>query len=204
MSSTAPGAKIDGEVPQRALDLRFGQRIPGLIVNGRELQAPVFNEHEVRAAAGITMVVGAVAFSFAYFQHQYIPLQAVASFFLLEFLIRVTLGIRYSPVGLAARLLMRNQPPQWVSAKPKRFAWTIGLGIAFAMTIITNSGIRGWTPRSMCLVCLAMMWLESALGLCLGCKLYGWLAGHGWIAKDDAVEICADGSCEVPWAKEVQ
>jgi hypothetical protein len=164
----------------------------------------VFNEHEVRAAAGITMVVGAVAFSFAYFRHQYIPLQAVASFFLLEFLIRVTFGIRYSPVGLAARLLMRNQPPQWVSAKPKRFAWTIGLGIAFAMTIITNAGVRGWTPRSMCLVCLTMMWLESALGLCLGCKLYGWLARRGWIAEDDAFEICADGSCEVPWAKEVQ
>jgi hypothetical protein len=204
VSSTAPRAEIDGGVQQRALNLTFGQRIPGLIVNGTELQAPVFNEHEVRAAAGITMVVGAVAFSFAYFQHQYIPLQAVASFFLLEFLIRVMLGIRYSPVGLAARLLMRSQPPQWVSAKPKRFAWTIGMGIALAMTVITNSGIRGWTPRSMCLVCLTMMWLESALGLCLGCKLYGWLARRGWIAKDDAFEICADGSCALPWAKEGQ
>lgn len=204
MSSTAPRAEINEGVQQRALNLTFGQRIPGLIVDGRELQAPVFNEHEVRAAAGITMVAGAVAFSFAYFQHQYIPLQAVASFFLLEFLIRVMLGIRYSPVGVAARLLMRNQPPQWVSAKPKRFAWTIGLGIALAMTVITNSGIRGWTPRSMCLVCLTMMWLESALGLCLGCKLYGWLARRGWIAKDDAFEVCADGSCRLPWAKEVQ
>ena len=204
MSSTAPRAEIDEGVQNRALGGSFGQRIPGLIVNGKELQAPVFNEHEVRAAAGITMVVGAVAFSFAYFQHQYIPLQAVASFFFLEFLIRVTFGIRYSPVGLAARLLMRSQPPQWVSAKPKRFAWSIGLAIAFAMTIITNSGIRGWTPRSMCLVCLTMMWLESALGLCLGCKLYGWLARRGWVARDDAVEICADRSCEVPWPKELQ
>jgi hypothetical protein len=204
MSSTAPRAEIDAGVQRRALGLSFGERIPGLIVNGRELLAPVFNEHEVRAAAGITMVVGAVAFSFAYFRHQYIPLQAVASFFLLEFLIRVTLGIRYSPVGVVSRLLMRNLPPQWVSAKPKRFAWAIGLGIALSMTIITNSGIRGWTPRSLCLVCLTMMWLESALGLCVGCKLYGWLARRGWIAKDDAIEVCADGSCEVPWAKEVQ
>jgi len=203
VSSTGRRTEIGGGVQQRALGLSFGQRIPGLIVNGRELQAPVFNEHEVRAAAGITMVVGAVAFCFAYFRHQYIPLQVVASFFLLEFLIRVTVGIHYSPVGLAARVLMRSQPPQWVSAKPKRFAWTLGLAIAFAMTIITNSGIRGWTPRSICLLCLTMMWLESALGLCLGCKLYGWLARRGWIAKDDAVEVCADGSCEVPWAKDV-
>jgi hypothetical protein len=204
VASTGPRAEIDGGIEQRALRLSFGQRIPGLIVNGKELRAPVFNEHEVRAAAGITMVVGAVAFSFAYFQHQYVPLQVVASFFLLEFLLRVTLGIRYSPVGVVAQVLMRRQEPQWVSAKPKRFAWTIGLGIAFAMTIITNSGIRGWTPRSMCLICLTMMWLESALGLCLGCKLYGWLARRGWIAKDDAFEICADGSCALPWAKEGQ
>jgi hypothetical protein len=192
VSSTAPRAEIDGGVQQRALNLTFGQRIPGLIVNGTELQAPVFNEHEVRAAAGITMVVGAVAFSFAYFQHQYIPLQAVASFFLLEFLIRVMLGIRYSPVGLAARLLMRSQPPQWVSAKPKRFAWTIGMVIALAMTVITNSGIRGYLPRTMCLICLTLMWLESALGLCLGCKIHALAVKRGWTRIEASGEVCVD------------
>jgi hypothetical protein len=184
--------------------MSYGQRIPGLIVDGRELRAPVFNEHEVRAAAGITMAVGAVAFCWAYFRHQYIPLQAVASFFFVEFLLRVTLGIRYSPVGVVARALMRRQSPQWVSAKPKRFAWSLGLGIAFAMTIITNSGIRGWLPRSMCLVCLTMMWLESALGLCLGCKLHGLLVRRGWAQPDDEYEICADGSCAVPGMKAAQ
>jgi Domain of unknown function (DUF4395) len=201
---TAPAAEIEGSVRERTVGLGFGQRIPGLMVDGRELRGAVFNEHEVRAAAGITMVVGAVAFSFAYFRHQYIPLQAVASFFFLEFLIRVTVGIQYSPVGVVSRVLMRNQPPQWVSAKPKRFAWSIGLGIAFAMTIITNSGIRGWTPRSLCLVCLTMMWLESALGLCLGCKLYGFLVRRGWAEQDDEFEVCADGSCALPYAREAE
>ena len=37
-------------------------------------------------------------------------------------------------------------PPAWVPVKPKRFAWTLGLGMAFAMTVITNSGIRGYLP----------------------------------------------------------
>ena len=188
----------------RAFSLSYGQRIPGLIVDGRELNAPVFNEHEVRAAAGITMAVGAVAFCWAYFRHQYIPLQAVASFFFVEFLLRVTLGIRYSPVGVVSRVLMRNQPPQWVSAKPKRFAWSLGLGIGFAMTIITNSGIRGWLPRSMCLLCLTMMWLESSLGLCLGCKLHGLLVRRGWAQPDEEYEICTDGSCAVPGMKAAQ
>ena len=62
----------------------------------------MFDEHEVRAAAGLTMVIGAVAFAFAYFERQYVPLQIVTAFFVVEFLVRVTLGLRYSPVGVVA------------------------------------------------------------------------------------------------------
>jgi hypothetical protein len=89
-----------------------------------------------------------------------------------------------------------GQPPEWVSAKPKRFAWTLGLGMALAMTVITNIGIRGYLPRTICLICLTLMWMESALGLCLGCKVYGLLLRRGWIGADPEVEVCADGSCE--------
>jgi hypothetical protein len=176
----------------------FGQRMSGLVVNGRELRAPVFNENEVRAAAGLTMVIGAVAFAYAYFNQEYIPLQVASSFFFVEFLVRVTLGIRYSPVGVVSRAMTFTRPPEWVSAKPKRFAWTLGLGLAFAMTVITNSGIRGLLPRTMCLICLTLMWMESSLGLCLGCKIHGLLVRRGWVAKDAEFEICADGSCELP------
>jgi hypothetical protein len=203
VSSAAPTAQID-EGQERGFGLSFGQRIPGLVVNGRELRGAVFNENEVRAAAGITLVIGAVAFSVAFFRRQYIPLQVVSSFFFLEFLLRVTVGIPYSPVGVVSRVLMRGRAPQWVSAKPKRFAWTLGLAIGFAMTIITNSGIRGWLPRSFCIVCMTLMWLESCLGLCLGCQIHGILVRRGWATEDDAIEICADGSCEVPWAKDAR
>ena len=34
----------------------FGESMSGLTVDGRELRAGVFNENEVRAAAGLTMV----------------------------------------------------------------------------------------------------------------------------------------------------
>jgi hypothetical protein len=42
--------------------LRFGQRISGLVVNGKAPYGPVYLENELRAAAGMTMVIGAVAF----------------------------------------------------------------------------------------------------------------------------------------------
>src|ERR1700760_1638785 len=178
------------------MELSFGQKIPGLASNGRGLRAAVFDENQVRAAAGLTMVTGAVAFSFAYFDKQYVPLQVVASLFFVEFLIRVTVGIHYSPFGLVARAITFGRPPEWVSAKPKRFAWSLGLGMALAMTVITNSGIRGYLPRTICLIWLTLMWLESTPGVCLGCQMHRLLVRRGWAGGDPDYEVCADGSCE--------
>ena len=125
----------------------------------------MFNENEVRAAAGLTMVIGAVAFSYAYFDAELRAApgrhDACSSS---SSSIRLTLGLRYSPMGVVARAMTRGHPPEWVSAKPKRFAWTLGLGMSFAMVIITNSGIRGMLPRTICLICLTLMWMESVLG----------------------------------------
>ena len=143
------------------------------------------------------MVIGAVAFSYAYFAKQYVPLQITASLFFVEFLIRVTAGLRYSPFGVIARTITRGRSPEWTSAQPKRFAWTLGLGMALAMTVITNSGIRGTLPRTMCLICLTLMWMESVLGVCLGCKIHNLIVQRGWTHLH-GIEVCADGACEQP------
>jgi hypothetical protein len=180
------------------MELTFGTRIPGLTIAGRELNAPVFNENQVRAAAGLTLVIGAIAFSYAYFDQYYIPLQVATVVFFVEFLIRVTVGIRYSPLGVVAHLMTRSQPADWVSAKPKRFAWTLGLAMSLAMAIITNSGIRGALPGTICLICMTLMWMEAALGVCLGCKVHALLVRRGWTTKDPEYELCAHGACELP------
>jgi hypothetical protein len=132
------------------------------------------------------------------FEHRYWPLQVVSSFFFAEFLVRVSAaGITRSPIGLLAGWMTRRQPPDRVSAKPKRFAWTLGLAMAGAMTIITNDGIRGWLPRSICLTCLTLIWLESVLALCLGGEIHGLLVRHGWARKDEAFQICAHDAHDV-------
>jgi MFS family permease len=179
------------------MELSFGQRISGRTADGVELHAAVVDENQVRAAAGVTMVMGAVAFSLAYFNHQYALLQVVATLFFVEFLIRLTAGLSVSPIGVIARAMTLRQAPDWVSEKPKRFAWTLGLGMTFAMTIITNSGIRGMLPRTICAICLTLMWMESVLGLCLGCQIHALLVRRGWATKDPAFEICAHGECNL-------
>ncbi len=104
--------------------------------DGRGFRAGVFDEQEVRAAAGITLAIGAIALALAVFEAVYLPIRLVTAFFALEFLVRVTAGLPASPVGRVARRLVRRQPPQWVSARPKRFAWRLGLVVSLAMVAI--------------------------------------------------------------------
>jgi Domain of unknown function (DUF4395) len=175
--------------------LHFGEAIEGRGVDGQPLRAAVFDENAVRAAAGLTMAIGALAFAYAYFAKVYAPIQAITVLFFVEFGLRLVGGLHLSPLGWVARTLVRRHEPQWVSAKPKRFAWTLGLVMSLAMAIITNAGIRGALPLSICLLCLALMWLEAVLGLCLGCEIHRLLVGRGWAARDEAFERCAGGAC---------
>jgi hypothetical protein len=176
----------------------MGEHIEGLTHEGQPVRAAVFNEVQVRAAAGITLAVGTVAFCYAYFNHQFIPIRAVAIWYFFDFLIRITIGLKYSPTGVLAKALTFNQPPQWVSAKPKRFAWTLGMALSGATAVITNIPIHGYLPRTLCLLCLGFMWLETALGLCLGCQIHAFMVRRGWRRDDPAYEICAGGVCELP------
>jgi hypothetical protein len=80
----------------------FGQHITGEAADGRPLKAAVCDENQVRAAAGLTMAAGAVAFAYAYFGKFYVPLQVVAACFFVEFALRLTVGIRFSPMGVVA------------------------------------------------------------------------------------------------------
>jgi len=173
----------------------FGRNVEGLEIDGAPYTEGVFNEHEVRAAAGLMLVMGAVAFVYAYFGRQYAPLQTVVTFFFVEFAIRVGIGLDFSPVGLLARVLARRHRPHWVPARPKRFAWGLGLAMAAAMTVISHAGVRGTLPLTICLICLSLLWMEAALGLCVGCEIYGLLARRGWLGGDAACRACADGAC---------
>ncbi len=173
----------------------YGESVVGLSVDGRPIRAGVYDENQVRAAAGVTLVLGALAFVHAYFAKQYVPIQIVTVFFFVEFLVRVTVGLRYSPVGVVAKLLVVRQQPHWVSAKPKRFAWTLGLLMSLAMAVITNVNIRGTLPLTICLLCMTLMWLEAVLSLCLGCEIYGLLVRRCWVAPDPAIELCSGDVC---------
>src|SRR3954454_24940548 len=101
-------------------------------------------------------------------------------------------------MGGPGHFITPSLPGRRVSSQPKSFAWALLVGVSFSMMIITNSGIRGLLPRSICALCLTLMWLESVLGLCVGCKLHALLVRRGWRSDDPAYEICAGGECALP------
>lgn len=156
------------------------------------------DENRVRAAAGLTMLAGGVAFAIAVLDGSPRPIRIVSAVFAVDFAIRVADRLEHSPVGVAAGWLVRWRRPQLVSARPKRFAWSLGAGMATTMAVITNLGVRGLLPRTICVVCLALMWAEAVLGLCLGCELYGALVRRGLIRRHDGFDVCASGACTLP------
>lgn len=175
----------------------FGEHVDGLDVDGTPVRAAVFDERRVRAAAGLTLALGAIAFAYAALAKVYLPIQSVTVLFLAEFALRLAGGLRLSPLGLLAGWLVQRESPEWVSARPKRFAWSLGLVMSAAMAVITNTGIRGGLPLTICVICLTLMWLEAVLGLCLGCEIHGWMVRRGWVRRDTAFEICSGGACRV-------
>jgi len=177
----------------------FGQIINGLTIDGRPAPYPVVNERAVRATAGLMLVTATIAVMLAFFNQMFLPLKVVTTLFFLDFTVRVFTGLTpLSPFGLLGTLLVRNQKPEWVGATQKRFAWSLGIIMAFSMMIITNLNIRTALPTSICTVCIALMWMETALGYCVGCKIYSLFTRNGWIKPTQHAPACPGGVCSTP------
>ena len=144
----------------------FGESVEGYAV-------PVLNEREVRAAAGILFLATFLSLMFILFQGNFVPIKVVIPVFLGDFLIRVFLSPRYGPTLILGRLIVGRQRPEWVAAKPKQLAWSIGVALSAAMFVLmvvlnTYSVVTG----IICLVCLVFLFFEAAFGICLGCMFY--------------------------------
>jgi hypothetical protein len=93
-------------------------------------------------------------------------------FFLIDMLIRVIVGDRWSPSLALGGLIVRGQAPEWVGAPQKGFAW--GLGIVLAVTSCLAMGTLNLplaAVMALCGVCLTLLFIEASFGICAGCQL---------------------------------
>jgi hypothetical protein len=171
--------------------IKFGEDVEGYTV-------PVLNEREIRASAGIMFLTLFISLMMILFKQDFLIVKYVIIVFLSDFIIRVFISPRFSPVLIIGRLIVSRQVPEYVGAPQKRFAWKIGValsGLMFLLLDLLNSYsiITGVT----CLVCLAFLFFESAFGICLGCIFYN------LFYKEKALH-CAGETCEVTKKQPIQ
>ncbi len=143
----------------------YGEKVEGINI-------PVFNERAVRASAGLLFLVGIIGWMLAITTGNFQPLRGFGALFLLEMVLRLTAGHRYAPMMVLGSLITRWQRPEWVGASQKRFAWGLGFGIAaIGCTGFGWLGLDGWIMLSLCGLCLTLLFLEAAMGICVGCEL---------------------------------
>ena len=110
------------------------------------------------------------------------------------FVARVLAGPSLSPLALlVTRVLVPrlDVAPRPVPGPPKRFAQ--GIGVAFSVTAAVLALVfDAWGAAQVVLGLLAIAaFLESALGLCLGCQLFALLMRVG-VIPESICERCAD------------
>ncbi|MFL6162485.1 MAG: DUF4395 domain-containing protein [Jatrophihabitantaceae bacterium] len=100
------------------------------------------------------------------------------------FWLRVASGPRFSPLGqLATRVVApRLGAPKPVPGPPKRFAQLIGALVSSAAATCFAVGAIGASQLLLGALIVAAG-LESGLGLCLGCVIFGYLMRAGLIAE---------------------
>jgi hypothetical protein len=105
---------------------------------------------------------------------------------------------RFAPTLIPGRLIVGDQTPELVAAKPRRLAWSIGVALSAVMVVLmvvmnTFGPITGIT----CWVCLVFLFFESAFGICLGCKFYR-------LVYREPPTLCPGEVCDVRARRDIQ
>jgi hypothetical protein len=171
--------------------IAFGERVPGYDI-------PVLNEREIRAAAGILFLIIFISLMIILFNNDFALAKYSITFFLTDFIIRVFVNPKFSPSLIVGRLIVRNQTPEYVGAKQKKFAWIIGVILSATMFVFLLV-VNAYSPITgiVCLMCLIFLFFESAFGICLACKLYAAI-------YRDKVQYCPGEVCDAKAKQDIQ
>ena len=170
--------------------MSYGEDVPGYDIR-------VLNEREARAAAGILGMLGTmVIFVGIGFNHPIVA-KVYLSFLFFEFVARV-FAPRYAPSLLLGKFVVRNQKPEYVGAAQKRFAWALGWMISFPMVwwFVIHWDITFYKVL-ICVLCISLMFMESAFAICVGCMIYKWV-------MKNAPQYCPGGVCEMKVKEPIQ
>ena len=168
---------------------RFGESVDGY-------EILVFNEREVRAAAGITFLFAFIAFMNAFLVGEMGPTKLMVVAFLTDFFIRIFINPKYAPSMIIGRWVVNNQVPEYVGAPQKKWAWGFGLILsAVVFYLVVLNDIRGPVLIISCGLCMLLLFFEAVFGICVGCKVYNFF-------HKESAQYCPGGVCDLNREKE--
>ncbi|WP_396668479.1 DUF4395 domain-containing protein [Microbacterium sp. R86528] len=136
------------------------------------LDMPVINERAVRASAGILFLLGFSAWMWGVATGDLQPMRMFGILFVVEMMLRLFVGTAFTPTLVLGALITRPQRPEWVEAKSKVLAWSLGLAMSLAGCLSLGwLGMPAIIAQVICGMCLLLIYLETAFGICLGCVL---------------------------------
>ena len=143
------------------------------------------NEKAARTVAGGVVVLAVLTLVTGW--HWLIALLAVG------FLARVLAGPRFSALGqLATRVIApRLGPEKLVPGPPKRFAQAIGLTLTTVAAVASLAFGATTLATVLVVVLLVFAFLESVVGFCAGCWMFGLLMKAG-IIPEETCEACSN------------
>jgi len=166
-----------------------------------KIKFKVLDERQVRASAGIMFLLGLFASINAFLLHRYIVVPYIAGFLVLNFIIAVFINPKYSPTVILANLFVGRQSPLYIGAAQKRFAWGLGLILAsiifvLSFPLLTNEAY--FRPVCLlCIICLVLLYLETAFGICVGCKIYRLLIRMKILPAPEVNPNCMGDACDI-------
>jgi len=160
----------------------------------------VLNERRMRASAGIMFLCGLYATVNGFVLHKFGSIPYVMGGLIINFLIGLFINPKFSPTVLLAWLFVRKQTPIPIGAVQKKFAWSIGLALSttiFVFSIFLQTDPSYYeTVCPLCLLCLLMLYLETAFAICVGCRVYDLFIYLKILPKPKQRPNCMGDSCK--------
>jgi hypothetical protein len=160
----------------------------------------VLNERRMRASAGIMFLCGLYATINGFVLHNYKPIPYVMGGLVINFLIGLFINPKFSPTVLLAWIFVGRQTPIPIGAVQKKFAWSIGLILSstiFVYSILLQTDKSYFRPTCpLCILCLLMLYLETAFAICVGCKVYDLFIRLKLLPKPKEKPNCMGNNCD--------
>lgn len=159
----------------------------------------VLDEREMRASSGIMFLVGLITSINGFVLDRYEIIPNTVGFLVLNFMIGLFINPKFSPTIILASRIVKKQSAQPIGAVQKKFAWSLGLVLSstiFVLSLYLQNDKSYFEPVCLlCIICMILMYLETAFGICVGCKLYAYTLRLNIIPNPKEKPNCMGDSC---------